>query len=303
MVMTVLTPDFELPTIDDYPTRKDNTPALLYRKDPVVWGAAGDGPLADADLAGYDERGYLSVEELLTPDEVKELRAEARRLRGDTGSDGDPRVVAEDGEVRTVFEAHSLSEVFGKLARDPRILDRVRQILGSDVYVYQSRLNRLPGFSGTDAFWHSDFETWHAEDGMPRIRAVSVSISLSDNYEHNGALMILPGSHKTFVSCADEAEGDHSSPGPDNGEVGTPDEGSVSILTELYGIDVVTGPAGQAVIADANCMHGFNGNISPHPRSDFFIVYNSVENACEEPYSAEEPRPGFLSARDTTPLT
>jgi hypothetical protein len=47
------------------------------------------------------------------------------------------------------------------------VVGPARQLLGSDVYVHQSRVNFKPGFNGQDFYWHSDFETWHAEDGMP----------------------------------------------------------------------------------------------------------------------------------------
>ena len=88
---------------------------------------------------------------------------------------------------------HLISDLIAELVRDPRILDRARQILGSDVYVHQSRVNYMPGFTGKGFYWHSDFETWHAEDGMPSPRAVSISLALTDNYPFNGGLMVMPG--------------------------------------------------------------------------------------------------------------
>ncbi len=45
----------------------------------------------------------------------------------------------------------------------------------------------MPGFTGSGFYWHSDFETWHAEDGMPSMRAVSCSIALTENFAYNGA--------------------------------------------------------------------------------------------------------------------
>ncbi|NYE45266.1 ectoine hydroxylase [Spinactinospora alkalitolerans] len=301
--MTVLTTDFEQPTMDDYPTRKSTEPALLYRKDPVVWGG-DEGPIDQGTLHGFEENGYLQDEELITPAELEKYREELRRLSLDEELKRDERVVVErkSDEVRSVFEVHTISEVFADLVRDPRVVGRARQILGSDVYVHQSRVNYKPGFTGTDFYWHSDFETWHAEDGMPRMRAVSISIALTDNYPHNGALMIMPGSHRTFVSCVGETPEDHYRASLKSQEIGTPDQNSLSILAEKHGIDVLTGPAGGAIMFDSNCMHGSNGNITPFPRSNIFIVFNSVENTCTEPFAASSPRPGFLGSRDFTPV-
>ncbi|RCV49633.1 ectoine hydroxylase [Marinitenerispora sediminis] len=301
--MTALTTDFEQPTTDEYPTRKSTEPALLYRREPVVWGGA-DGPIDPDTLASFDEKGYLQVEELLTPEELESCRAELRRLSEDQDLKRDERVVVErkSDEVRSIFEVHRISEVFADLVRDPRVVGRARQILGSDVYVHQSRVNYKPGFTGTDFYWHSDFETWHAEDGMPRMRAVSISIQLTDNYPYNGALMIMPGSHRTFVSCVGETPEDHYRASLKNQEVGTPDQSSLSILADKHGIDVLTGPAGGAIMFDSNCMHGSNGNITPFPRSNVFVVFNSVENTCGEPFAAPAPRPPFLGSRDFTPV-
>jgi ectoine hydroxylase len=291
-------------TPDIYPTRVAAEPMEIGREDAVVWGQPGDGPL-DADaLAGYDARGYLTVDQLVTPDEVEAFRAELRRLSADPSVRADERTVVEAGsqEVRSIFEVHKTSEVFASIVRDPRVVGRARQILGGDVYVHQSRVNFKPGFGGGDFYWHSDFETWHAEDGMPGMRAVSISISLTDNYSFNGPLMIMPGSHKTYVSCVGETPDDNYKSSLVMQGAGTPDEETLARLAERHGIDVLEGRAGGAVMFDCNCMHGSNGNITPFPRSNVFIVFNSVHNACVEPFAAPAPRPTFLGARDFTPV-
>ena len=194
---------------DVYPTRLGTPAPPLRREDPVVWGSADDGPMDATTLASYDEKGYLTIDELVTPDEVELFRAELGRLSDDPTVRADERTIVErqSQEVRSIFEVHKVSDVFAKIAHDPRVVGRARQLLGSDVYIHQSRVNFKPGFDGKEFYWHSDFETWHAEDGMPRMRAVSISISLTDNYSFNGPLMIMPGSHKTYVSCVGETPG------------------------------------------------------------------------------------------------
>ncbi|WP_017571802.1 ectoine hydroxylase [Nocardiopsis halotolerans] len=295
--------DLPASTKDDYPTRKTSEPALLYRKDPTVWGS-GDGPFSSDELKGYDSRGYTQIESFVTDEEVRTYSAELKRLGSDSELRKDERVIVEptSDEVRSVFEVHKISKVFADLVNDPRLVERARQILGSDVYVHQSRVNYKPGFGGGSFYWHSDFETWHAEDGMPRMRACSFSIALTDNFAHNGALMIMPGSHKTFVSCVGETPEDNYRSSLKSQHVGTPDKNSLSYLADQHGIDVLTGSAGGVTVFDSNCMHGSGGNITPYPRSNVFIVFNSVENACEKPFSAPAARPGFLASHDTTPV-
>jgi ectoine hydroxylase len=255
-------------------------------------------------LTGFDEKGYLTVEDLVTPEEVELFRAELRRLSDDPVVRADERTIVErqSQEVRSIFEVHKVSDVFAKIANDPRVVGRARQLLGSEVYIHQSRVNFKPGFDGKEFYWHSDFETWHAEDGMPRMRAVSISISLTDNYTFNGPLMIMPGSHKTYVSCVGETPDENYKSSLVQQVAGTPDHAALSDLAERHGIDVLEGRAGGATMFDCNCMHGSNGNITPFARSNVFIVYNSVENACVEPFAATAPRPDFVGARDFTPV-
>src|SRR3546814_20428019 len=92
---------------------------------------------------------------------------------------------------------------------DLRLAGVARQLLGDEVYISQSRLNYKPGFRAKEFYWHSDFETWHVEDGMPRMRALSISVTLTDNLETNGPLMVMPGPHRTFVACVGAPPADH----------------------------------------------------------------------------------------------
>lgn len=291
-------------TEDLYPTRIPGDPTPMTRHDPVVWGSAADGPF-DADaLNTFDANGFLTLDALLSADEIAFYRGELDRLAGDESVRSDERTVLEPGtgEVRSIFEVHRMSAEFAALVADPRLADRARQLLGSDVYIHQSRVNYMPGFTGRGFYWHSDFETWHAEDGLPRMRTVSMSIALTDNYPYNGGLMLMPGAHKTYVPCVGETPANHYKESLKEQEIGVPDRNSITALAHRHGIDQFTGPAGSALLFDCNSMHGSGSNITPFPRSNVFIVFNSVDNAAVEPFAAPQPRPSFIGARDFTPV-
>jgi ectoine hydroxylase len=273
---------------DVYPSR-GTTEVATERQDPVVWSAPGTpGPISPADLGGFERDGFLTVGQLLAPEEVGRYRAELDRLISDPAVRADQRSIIEprSQDVRSVFEVHKISEVFAELVRDPRVLERARQILGSEVYVHQSRINVKPGFGASGFYWHSDFETWHAEDGLPRMRTVSVSIALTENHDTNGGLMIMPGSHRTFLGCAGETPKDNYKQSLKMQDAGTPSDQALTELAERHGIKLFTGPAGSATWFDCNCMHGSGDNITPFQRSNVFIVFNSVENAAVEPFAA-----------------
>ncbi|WP_410592014.1 ectoine hydroxylase [Amycolatopsis sp. lyj-23] len=289
---------------DRYPTRTPRPAAPVPRSHPVVWPGGPPGPVAAADLACYDRNGYVVVPGLLTAIEVAALRDELARLADDPGPDVDPRVVREkrSGAVRSIFQVHRMSPLIAELLLDPRVLDRARQILGSDVYVHQSRINCMPGFVGKGFFWHSDFETWHAEDGLPAPRAVSMSLALCENLSYNGGLLLIPGSHRTFVPCTGETPADHYRDSLREQEIGVPAQADIARLAERHGIRQFTGPAGDALWFDANILHGSGSNITPLPRSNLFVVFNSVDNAAGEPFAAPARRPEYVAERDCTPL-
>ena len=294
--------------MDRYPTRVSGSsgqPEFIYRNEPTVWGShSSAGMFGAQELAAHERNGFVSVPDLLSPTEVAGFQAELDRLATDPVVRADQRTIIEKTaeEVRSIFEVHKISDAIATLAADERVGGRAQQILGSPVYLHQARINYKPGFTGGGFYWHSDFETWHAEDGMPQMRAVSVSISLTENRPQNGCLMIMSGSHKTFVPCVGETPGEHYRSSLREQEIGIPDQVSLSTLADRHEIVSVTGPAGAATFFDSNCMHGSSNNITPYSRSNIFLVFNSVDNALLEPFAAPKRRPTYIATRDIIPV-
>ncbi len=294
---------------DIYPSRTDRGSAIIARQDPVIYG---DGQYAQAldtaQVKSYENDGFLVMKNLFSAEEVAALVDEVKHLTNDSDIASMPEAISEPGSdiVRSVFRVHDLSERINELARDPRLLDVARQILGSEVYIHQSRVNFKPGFKGKEFYWHSDFETWHVEDGMPAMRALSCSILLTDNNACNGPLMLVPGSHTQFISCEGETPDEHYKASLKKQEFGVPDPLSLSMLVDQGGIEAATGAAGTVIFFDCNTMHASSGNLSPWARSNVFMVYNSVENMLSTPKYGLAPRPEYLATRENatvlTPL-
>ncbi len=288
---------------DPYPSRMGRPPELLPRVDPVVHGPADVGPLSGAQVQHFDEHGYVILPDVFGADEVAHRDRRLSELM--EGGDLDPaRVVAEpdSAEVRSIFAFHEGSGDLAAVPSDDRLAGAARQLFASDVYIHQSRVNRKPGFRGKDFQWHSDFETWHTEDGMPRMRCLSAVVQLTDNEPWNGSLLVMPGSHRSFVTCPEPTPPANHERSLKVQEAGVPDEGSLTTLFDAHGIDQCTGPAGSVLLFDCNLMHGSSSNISPLPRRNLFMVYNSVENALGEPCSAPQRRPEHIASRTFHPV-
>ncbi|QUC64081.1 ectoine hydroxylase [Nitrosopumilus sp. K4] len=289
--------------MDFYPTRTNSESKIISRTDPVVYDDSYD-PLSKEQVEFFEKNGYLIFEDLFSSDEVDALFNELLSLSSDDTKKNMPQFILEETQrdVRSIFEIHKISKLYGRLCRDKRILKITQQLLGSRVYIHQSRVNLKPGFDGKEFYWHSDFETWHSEDGMPNMRAVSCSISLTKNYEFNGPLMVIPGSHKEFVSCSGKTPDEHYKQSLKRQEIGTPDKEILQKMVDKSEIISAKGGAGSVIFFDCNIMHGSNGNITPYPRSNAFFVYNSIHNKLVEPFCGLNPRPDYIAEREPVPL-
>nr|VFK16378.1 MAG: ectoine hydroxylase [Candidatus Kentron sp. LFY] len=295
------------PKLDSYPTRGE-TEIILERPDPIVFGERDkQSPLGldpeQIDL--YEKNGFLIFPAFFSPHEVKLFIEELHRIRELPELQERQEVIREPGSavVRSIFNPHGFSSLFDRLSRDHRILDKVTQLLGSPVYIHHGRINIKSAYHGKSFPWHSDFETWHAEDGVPRCRMLTGWLMLTTNNEFNGPIYLVPGSHKRFVSCAGKTPREHHKASLRKQEYGIPSAKSIRELVEQGGLIGAYGSPGTLMFHEANIMHGSPDNISPWDRINLMFVYNSVENTPEdEPFGARNPRPEFLRNTNFTPL-
>lgn len=289
---------------DPYPTRLHRPAAPVPRLEPAVRGRRSDGPLDDADLERFERDGFLVLEGFFPDREMRRFLDDLDAYATDPGLADYPGVIREpdSGSIRSIFAIHEMSARFDALVRDRRLLGIATQVLGSEVYIHQSRINRKPAFRGRGFDWHSDFETWHAEDGMPRMRCVSISVTLTENHESNGPLMLVPGSHRTFYPTVGATPPQYWETSLKRQNVGVPEPADLARAIERGGLVRAEGGPGTVVVFDCNTLHASADNLSPAPRCNLFFVYNSVENAMQRPFAAPAPRPAWLAARQAAPV-
>ncbi|HUW00032.1 MAG TPA: ectoine hydroxylase [Gallionella sp.] len=289
--------------VDQYPSRTGRAASLEPRMDPVVYAPVSprlSAYLSSGQVAQYEREGYLVLHDVFSAAEVQSFKDELERLRKDASLAGSDEVIAEpgSGDIRSIFRVHSISPVFKRLASDLRLAGIAQGLLDDDVYIHQSRLNYKPGFRGKEFYWHSDFETWHVEDGMPAMRALSMSITLTENTRHNGPLMLMPGSHKSYAVCTGETPANHFQASLKKQEYGVPEDDLLEQLAKRNGIVSAVAKPGSVIIFDCNTMHGSNSNITPDPRSNAFFVYNAISNRVVQPFCDQSPRPEYIATRE-----
>ncbi|KAL6075195.1 Ectoine dioxygenase [Balamuthia mandrillaris] len=317
--------------MDHYPSRMVQEPHIIPRKDPVLWGTEKRaGPLTREQLEFYRDNGFLVLNGIFSSAEVAFLSEELTTMKhnleskitGDVRIDSKTKVVSEPGTnvLRSIFEVHKFKgSALGDICKDSRLVERARQILDDDLYIHQSRVNFQPSFTGTGFSWHSDFgvntETWHTEDGMPNMRALSCvvrlpsivleqityqeKILLARNIPQNGALMVIPSSHKRFVACVGETEKNNWEKSLKQQQyLGTPDRSIVRQLADKNGITYCQAEAGSIIMFDCNLLHGSHTNISPWDRMNIFMVFNALSNKLGAPFASPSVRPEHIATRE-----
>jgi phytanoyl-CoA hydroxylase len=219
----------------------------------------------------FAARGYLVVEDLLTPRELSRLRAalahvlrRARRLtRSNTrfmlvrGPDG-ARLVS---RVRDPITQHRR---FHALVFHPRILDVVETLIGPNIQLHQSRLILKPRTPGAWFDWHQDFPAFpHTNFDL-----VIVTVYLDDSASDNGGLAVIPGSHRL---------------GP-LGHQFTFDGAPRTRLADRrlrprrgHGVDVPV-RAGGVLVHHANLLHSSKANRTDRSRAALSFWYRAADN-------------------------
>ena len=226
--------------------------------------------LSTAQLCNYSNEGYVFVPELLPLAEISAVMTQLPELC----TLQRPEVIFEKDSqtVRSLMNVHTYSKAADKLIRNQSIIDPVKQILDSDVYVFQCILNLKRAFAGDIWQWHQDYSTYLIDDGMPANRLVNVLIFMNEVNEFNGPLMLVPGSHRgeAIMNNVD----DTTTPYP----IRALNNRQVASAIEVNGVVAPKGPAGSVIFANANIIHGSASNMSPWDRALISLTLNSVEN-------------------------
>ncbi|MFO1059323.1 MAG: phytanoyl-CoA dioxygenase family protein [Dongiaceae bacterium] len=245
--------------------------------------------LSETQLEEYRRTGFTFLPGLIASDEIAAVRQRILELCRERRREV---IVEKDGKtVRSVMNGHVFDDVLGRFVRHPRLINAARQIVGSDVYIFQSIVNLKWPFTGDIWPWHQDYPTYLEDDGMPEPRAVNVLVFFEEVGEFNGPLMLIPGTHGGKAHVMDIDTTSTSYPGR------WISRDWVEQYARERGIAAPKGPAGSVIFAHTNIVHGSGPNLSPWGRMLMSLTLNSVENR-----HTGSRRPDWIVLRDTTPV-
>ncbi|MGY3582487.1 ectoine hydroxylase [Bradyrhizobium sp. USDA 4341] len=225
----------------------------------------------------YDECGFAVLE---SPFDDKELALICREA--DVPCPDAKRVSYEnDGtSLRIRYGIHLDSPVFSRLARDDRCAGAACEALGTDVYLYQSRLGAKVPFAGGDFAWHQDLAFWSARDRVPSPNALSIALFLDDVTLVNAPMFVMPGSHIAGLLPTNDYYLSRA---------------QVSSAAAKFGIEAILGRRGTMLIFSSALIHASPPNISPVGRRILFFCYNGLSNVGGDASSAA---PDFVASKD-----
>ena len=250
--------------------------------------------LTKKQIDQFNNDGYLFFPDHFSKEEVKALNLEVPNIYS-IKEEINYRE-KDSSVVRTNWAAHLYNHVFAKLAKHPRMIHPVEDLLQEKLYMHQFKVNGKMAFEGDLWQWHQDFGNWYNGDLMPSPRAMNIAIFLDEVTEHNGPLLFIPGSHKKGLIDAKHDTTTTSYP------LWTVNNDTVKELVEgaggtRGGIVSPKGKAGSMIIFHSCLIHCSGNNLSPFNRTIVYLSLCAVSN-----HIRRFKRKEYIAHRDFTPI-
>ena len=223
--------------------------------------------LSETQVASLRENGYLAIEDVLSASELAELRTltddfveQSRAVSANTPVfDLEPGHSAESPQVRRIKHPVKHHPTYRKYASHEKILDIVESLLGRNLRYHNNKLNMKNPDHGSAVEWHQDWAFYpHTNDDI-----LEVGIALDDMTVENGALLVIPGSHRGQTW-------DHHQDGLFVGAITDPG-------FKPDDANAVTVAAGGITLHHVRTVHGSESNHSTMPRRMLFIGFCAVD--------------------------
>ena len=220
--------------------------------------------MAPHEQAELDSRGYVVLENFMEPAFLDALRARTDELFELEGENAGSEFRSEPNSKR-LANLVAKGEVYERLVSQPELLERIEAVLGSRFKL--SSLNARSANPRSDSRQPLHIDMGLLPDEVGYLVCNSVWM-LDDFTTENGALRVVPGSHR-WRQKPDESH---------------PDE----IL--------VTGKAGTVVVMNAHLWHGGTENRTDAPRCAlhaFYCRYDVPQQQYQKRLIPPETQAGF----------
>jgi phytanoyl-CoA hydroxylase len=237
-----------------------------------------NNPLTPAQIAQYEQDGYLIVRNFLDAEEVEKLyqvaiedRAVSKNainVNDSTGKSSKLSLWYKPGD-----------DIYGLLTRSEQLVDAVDALLdkntaqtgtrgdGSGVCHFHSKLMQKEPRVGGAWEWHQDYGYWYKNEFLLPSQMMSVMVAITDANRENGCLQVIKGSHKM-------GRVEHGFSGE---QVGA-SQRYVDLALKTMDLVYVELKAGDVLFFHSNILHRSEANLSDKPRWSMISCYNRQSN-------------------------
>lgn len=139
--------------------------------------------LAREQISAFNRDGYLAGIRIFDDDEISSIRQYFDELLAKT--------MAAGGDSYSISTAHLRYGRVYDILTDPRIVGRIKDLLGEDVVAWGSHFFCKMPDDGKRVSWHQDSSYWPLTPSM----AVTAWLAIDDAAVENACMRYIPGSH------------------------------------------------------------------------------------------------------------
>ncbi len=216
--------------------------------------------LSDFNRQFLEKQGYLVLPGLIPKEKVAAYLELVEKCFAEEGEDAGSEFKMEPN-TRRLANCVDKGELFVEAIQNPVVLECMAAVLGADFKLSSLNVRSANPNSASGQPLHADSGALADEKGYWVCNSVWI---LDDFTPNNGALRIVPGSHRW----------------------GSLPEPGVKLESEM----LVTAPAGTVVIMNAHMWHGGTDNRTDHPRRAMHVYYTRGDKP-QQQYQKQLLRP------------
>jgi phytanoyl-CoA hydroxylase len=238
------------------------------------------------DIQQFHQDGFVIVRGLASDEQCKhmldialehlEQQIEPVEYEADLHYPGSPasRSIQGGKTIRRLLQAYSRAPVFSQWVSSPSLQGRLKQLIGSRIVMplahHNCIMTKHHKFS-SDTGWHQDIRYW----SFQKSDLVTAWLALGPEYEENGGLRIIPGSHRATIQYhqRDDAQFLRTDL-PENQDL---IKQSINVHLE----------AGDVLFFHSLLLHSANRNRTEKNKTSVVFTFRSIDNP---------PRPDTRSA-------
>ncbi len=215
--------------------------------------------LTEAEIETYHHDGYVIPAGFrLGEDELQALRDAVDQVQADNPGILPDRMLNAHLNGGKPYGIKG-QQAFDTIAHDERILDMAADVMGPDLVLLFTHLFCKPPESSRAVPWHQDGPFWPVKP----LASCTVWIALDKVDAENGAMRVIPGSHRADYLAHDLVDDPNSTLNREINIEKIDDSSARSICLE----------AGQASLHDIGIIHGSAANTSARRRAGLALRY------------------------------